>query len=455
MTPHPPYPQQNPMARKEKNFFQSNAFLVKITLIGILTLLLLIPISMVESLIRERQRLSLSSRDQITERWSKEQTVAAVVLSLPFHTTEQIQNTAGQSIIHQEEKHIELLPDELNIKGEIRTTPLRRGIYEANVYRSVLTIEGRFRLSSEQAQRLNELAADGTNARLSLGISDLRGLEKQVELQWGDSRPEFIPNTENGILSGLSAAIDASALFEPDKTVPFLITLELKGSNALFFAPLGGKTTLHLDSDCPTPSFTGNFLPSDRQVRPDGFSGTWNILGMNRPYPQLLDINGKERAVEQSCFGVELLMPVAQYQMSMRSIKYAVLIVLLTFVAMLFAETITRRNLNPFQYLLVGLALVLFYSLLIALSEHLSFGLSYLCAAAMTIALLLWYAYAILRDKKAAWGIGLLLSALYFYIFVLLQMETWALLAGSMGLFAILGGVMFLSQKINTAKQRE
>ena len=455
MTPHPPYPQQNPMARKEKNFFQSNAFLLKITLIGILTLLLLIPISMVESLIRERQRLSSSSRDQITERWSKEQTVAAVVLSLPFHSTEQIQNTAGQSIIRQEEKHIELLPDELNIKGEIRTTPLRRGIYEANVYRSVLTIEGRFRLSPEQAQRLNELAVDGTNARLSLGISDLRGLEKQVELQWGDSRPEFIPNTENGILSGLSAAIDASALFEPDKTVPFLITLELKGSNALFFAPLGGKTTLHLDSDCPTPSFTGNFLPSDRQVRPDGFSGTWNILGMNRPYPQLLDINGKERAVEQSCFGVELLMPVAQYQMSMRSIKYAVLIVLLTFVAMLFAETITRRNLNPFQYLLVGLALVLFYSLLIALSEHLSFGLAYLCAAAMTIALLLWYAYAILRDKKAAWGIGLLLSALYFYIFVLLQMETWALLAGSMGLFAILGGVMFLSQKINTAKQRE
>ena len=102
----------------------------------------------------------------------------------------------------------------------------------------------------------------------------------------------------------------------------------------------------------------------------------------------------------------------------------------------------------------MGLALVLFYSLLIALCEHLSFGLSYALAACMTLALLAWYTYAILREKKAAWGIGVLLAGLYFYIFVLLQMETWALLAGSLGLFVILGGVMFLSQKINTIKDR-
>lgn len=443
-----------PTQENRKSFFQRNVFLVKAALIGILTLLLLIPLSMVEGLVHERQSLSLASRHDITERWSEEQTVVGPAITFICRENEETDVQGEKNVRHVVKKRIELLPEDLKIKADVGTTALRRGIYEVTVYRSKLILEGSFRLSQEQRQQLARTCPDTTDCRLSLGLSDLRGLEKQVGLQWDGRRADFVPNNENGLLSGLSTPIDPGALLGADRPVPFRIELELKGSNALYFIPLGGTTSVSIESDCPTPSFTGNFLPSARQVRDDGFSGEWNILGMNRPYPQLLEMEARESAIEQSRFGVELLMPVAQYQMSIRAIKYGALIILLTFVAMLFAETLFRGRLNPLQYLLVGLALVLFYSLLIALCEHLSFGLSYALAACMTLALLAWYTYAILREKKAAWGIGVLLAGLYFYIFVLLQMETWALLAGSLGLFVILGGVMFLSQKINTIKDR-
>ena len=176
---------------------------------------------------------------------------------------------------------------------------------------------------------------------------------------------------------------------------------------------------------------------------------------MNRNYPQILENIGRNEAVQQSAFGVELLVPVAQYQMAVRAVKYAALIILLTFVVVLFAEIVLRRRLGPLPYLLTGLALVLFYSLLVALSEHIGFALSYLTASAMTTGLLLFYMRSVLGRGSAAWGVAGMLMLLYAYIYILMQMETYALLAGSLGLFAILAGVMFLSQKVGIDKLKE
>lgn len=250
----------------------------------------------------------------------------------------------------------------------------------------------------------------------------------------------------------MAAAVDATPLLQADTTVRFRIEMELKGSDALYFAPIGRTTSIRIESDCPTPSFTGNFLPSHREVRSDGFSAQWDVIGMNRNYPQVFDFTAAEARVQDSVFGVELLVPVAQYQMTERAVKYAILILLLTFVVVLFAETLLRKPLGIFHYLLVGLALILFYSLLIALSEHLRFGWSYAIASVMIVGMLFLYTYALLREKKAALGVGGMLAGLYLYIYILLQMETYALLAGSLGLFVILAGVMFVSQKINRPK---
>ena len=233
------------------------------------------------------------------------------------------------------------------------------------------------------------------------------------------------------------------------------------------FAPLGKTTRIQLTSNCKTPSFTGAFLPSEREVSNDGFSSQWEILEFNRNYSQIIkgthrQINTPDgytildsglryasEAIAQSSFGVNLLFPVDQYQKSMRSAKYAFLIIILTFVVSFFVEIFQKKNIHPVQYLLIGLALCLFYTLLVSTSEHIGFTPAYIISALMTTSLITFYMIGILKIKKTAFTIGGLLACLYAYIFFLIQLETYALLVGSIGLFVILAIIMYFSQKIN------
>ena len=215
------------------------------------------------------------------------------------------------------------------------------------------------------------------------------------------------------------------------------------------FTPLGKTTLVSLKSNCSTPSFTGAFLPENREVAENGFSATWKILNLNRNYPQVFTGENWSIDLNDSTFGVNLLLPVDQYQKSIRSIKYAFLIIILTFVICFFVEVLQKKNINPFQYLLIGLALCLFYTLLVSISEHLNFTLSYVIATTMTIGLLTFYLSGILKIKKTAITIGGMLLLLYTYIFILIQMEIYALLVGSIGLFIILAIIMYCSLKIN------
>ena len=447
-----PYPPASGRPEK-KSFFHRFALLLKLLLIGFLLLILLIPLSMVESLIRERESAADAARTEIAEKWSLAQQIVGPVLSVPCLSVSETADAQGVKTV----RYTNILPESLKIEGRVNTQTLSRGIYEAVMYRSSLRLSGEFRLSEEEAARLAEYQADFSKARLSIGITDLRGLEKLAELQWDGQKAGFSPGTgdDTGLSSVLSTGVDAAALSKNDGSIAFSTDLSLKGSESLYFIPVGKMTSVHLSSDCATPSFSGNFLPSQREVSQEGFQSTWNVIGMNRNYPQILENIGRNEAVQQSAFGVELLVPVAQYQMTTRAVKYAVLIILLTFVVVLFAEIVLRRRLGPLPYLLTGLALVLFYSLLVALSEHIGFALSYLTASAMTTGLLLFYMRSVLGRGSAAWGVAGMLMLLYAYVYILMQMETFALLAGSLGLFAILAGVMFLSQKVGADKLKE
>ena len=234
-----------------------------------------------------------------------------------------------------------------------------------------------------------------------------------------------------------------------EEKIPFGINLRIKGSESAMFTPLGKTTFVSLKSNCSTPSFTGAFLPENREVAENGFSATWKILNLNRNYPQVFIGENWSIDLNDSTFGVNLLLPVDQYQKSIRSIKYAFLIIILTFVICFFVEVLQKKNINPFQYLLIGLALCLFYTLLVSISEHLNFTLSYVIATTMTIGLLTFYLSGILKIKKTAITIGGMLLLLYTYIFILIQMEIYALLVGSIGLFIILAIIMYCSLKIN------
>ena len=195
-------------------------------------------------------------------------------------------------------------------------------------------------------------------------------------------------------------------------------------------------------------SFGGSFLPTERDVRSDGFDAEWRVLAINRSFPQVLS-KDSWHMVDDNTVGVELRRPVEQYQQNERAVKYAFLIVLLTFAVVFFVEVRREQPIHPVQYMLIGIAVMLFYTLLLSFSEHLSFLVAYLIASAMTATMLGCYLGSIMKTWRVGMLIGGMLAVLYAFIYVLLQIESYALLVGSVGLFAVLAVAMAASRKIN------
>jgi inner membrane protein len=251
---------------------------------------------------------------------------------------------------------------------------------------------------------------------------------------------------------------DISSLLN-EGSLNYEISLKLRGSNSLNYLPTGNTTTVKMTSDCSTPSFCGNFLPTERNVTNDGFKAEWKVLAINRSFSQIvsgskwnsMNIDSHHLYGDDSgddIFGVELRLPVEQYQQNERAVKYAYLIVLLTFAIVFFVELRHERRIHPVQYLLVGIAIMLFYTLLLSFSEHLSFLVAYIIATVMTVTLLACYLGSIMHSRKVGLLIGSVLTVCYTFIYILLQIESYALLVGSIGLFAVLAIAMIASRKV-------
>ena len=429
---------------KEKKFI-NNKLALKILFIGFLIVLLLIPIGMIENLITERSDTASKAMNEVEEKWSRSQQVTGPFLIIPYQVTYE----NDKKMVERDIRYLYILPESLQINGNVKTEELKRGLYDIIVYHTPLNFTGKFSFASLSEENISAQDMLLSEARLVIGITDLHGITQQVQGSWNKRNLAFNPGVNNVLTSsGISSPVQLS-LEELSEDISFSISMNIKGSESITFAPLGKTTHVKLESDCITPSFCGAFLPEKREVAESGFSADWTVLHLNRNYPQIFRDRTWSESIQNSIFGVNLLLPVDQYQKSMRSVKYAFLIIILSFVVCFFTEIMHRRNINPIQYLLIGLALCLFYTLLIAISEHLNFSLSYALASLMTIALLTLYLGGILKIWKTAITIGALLSLLYIYIFILIQMEIYALLVGSIGLFIILAIIMYCSQKIN------
>ena len=418
-----------------QGFMQRNALSVKIILIGVLILILLIPLAMIRGLISERSETASEATTEVQNKGSSSQLVTGPFISIPCYENYEetyYENGATKIRVKKVKNYIHILPELLDITGNVETEELSRGLYD---FETTILPE--------------DIALQ--HATLNLGISDLRGISEQITVDWGKETLQFNPGLPSDFIlsSGVSSVLPQHQKLQAGDSIEFSIQLQLKGSESIQFSPFGKTTQIHLTSNCTTPSFTGAFLPENREITNSGFTADWKVLNLNRNYPQVFTSNQYHNEEELSSFGVNLLLPVQQYQQSMRSVKYASLIIILTFVISFFVEVMQKKNIHPFQYLLIGLGLCLFYTLLIAISEHLGFNLAYLISAIMTIILLTLYMRGILKIRKTAFTIGGLLALLYLYIFVLIQMETYALLAGSLGLFIILAVIMYYSQKIN------
>jgi inner membrane protein len=284
-------------------------------------------------------------------------------------------------------------------------------------------------------------------AEFVIGIDDLRGIEQQVVLNWNNEKVSFNPGVSSSdiVESGINALIP---LNPNDSTAyNFSLNLDLKGSQTLYFTPVGKVTDITLSSEWPDPSFNGAFLPDTRDVNDKGFSANWNVLHLNRNYPQIWKNNSF--SIAESSFGIDLLLPVDNYQKSYRSIQYAILFIGFTFLVFFFIEVLNKVFIHPIQYILVGVALVVFYTLLLSISEHLEYNLAFAVSAFATLLLIAGYVRAILKSGKLTLLISGILTVLYSFIFVIIQLQDYALLIGSIGIFLILGLVMYFSRKID------
>ncbi len=418
---------------------------LRIITIAILILFLLIPVSMIESLIRERSNLRESVVSEVSNAWSQNQTLTGPILSIPY--IDHFETNEGNLI--ERTGYAYFLPDFLTIAGEVSPEVRYRNIYEVVVYTTKLKVEGTFSrpdLSAFDIKSENILWED---AAITVGLTDLRGINEKVTMNLGNQNYIFGPGTATNdvVEAGITTPIDLTSEISSNSSLTFNFAVSLNGSQSLYFTPLGQETNVTLHSTWADPSFDGAFLPDERMVSSNGFSASWKVLHLNRNYPQ--SWLGRQQNVTTSSFGVRLLVPVDAYQKSTRSAKYAIMFILLTFVTFFFVEVMNSKRIHPIQYIMIGFALSIFYVLLLSISEHLNFNIAFILSSAAITLMITLYSIALFKNKRLTLLTALLLLLMYGFIYTVLQLQDYALLIGSLGLFFVLASFMFLSRKID------
>ncbi len=433
-----------------KNYFENvtNSIKQSVTLklisIFILMMLLMIPMSFITSLINERESLKQQAITEVSNKWANQQHVYGPILTIPLQKEVTVDDKV--TIIHSQ-AHI--LPSHLSINGKVVPRSLNRGIYEVVVYDSELTFQGRFDDLSKYLTDLDGYKAFPEAAFLTINISDLRGIKEKIVLKWNDQIKDVIPGSTIPSIISSGITIKDIKPSADNQVSAFSFDLKLQGSQYLGFIPLGKETNVQLTSDWKDPSFSGSFLPRNRTVDEKGFSADWKVLELNRNYPQFWIGDSNSQTILESAFGVDLLLPTNDYQKSMRSAKYALLAISLTFLTFFLVEIFNKSRVHPFQYILIGLALTLFYVLLISISEHSSFNVAYLVSSIAIITMIGLYARTILGNLKQALVLVLILCFTYTFVFITLQLQDYALLIGSIGLTLILAFTMYITRKVN------
>jgi len=441
------------------NNWARKSIVIKLITIGILILILLIPSSMLTSLIYERQTIRNGAISEVSSKWGEEQTLGGPVVSVPYVYV-QVNDKGAKEYLTA---FAHFLPDELKITGKIVPEKRYRGIYVVVLYNVILEIEGSFNGFNCQAIGMQKDQLQFENAFLSIGISDMKGIRENIHCAVNDSVFDFGP----GIPTHDIFASGASMPLNVDKTGPFKFKfrLNLNGSSDLLFAPFGKETYVSLSSTWQDPEFFGSFLPNERKVNSSGFSASWKVLQLNRNYPQqgkgdFIKTSGQPVNTEYgyngnnntAFFGVRLLLPVDEYQKTTRSAKYDIMFIFITFLVFFFSEVLKKKSIHPIQYLLVGFAITLFYILLLAFSEHVLFNWAYLWASLIIILLVSFYSKSVFRSLSMAGLVTGILAILYIFFYSLLQLQDYALLMGSLGLLLILAVIMYLTRNIDWYK---
>ena len=426
---------------------------VKLIFISFLILLLLIPSVLIQDLVRERSDRQNQTIKEVSDQYSGEQLIQGPVLVIPYKKQVKETDNSGKEITKEVTNNLFLLPNELDYKANVSPDVLHRGIFEVVVYNSTVKVSGNFTKADLNSLSITADQLMPEKAKLLFSISDLKGLKTNPQLkiagQVATAEPAF---GDSLFANGLQVAVNLTGI--ADKTIPFEFNLDLKGSEELSFLHLGKTTDVTVKGNWGNPSFDGRYLPDTRNIdaKSNTFNARWRMLYYNRPFPQqwVDNLNVlKTKKADDATFGVKLRLPVDQYQKTTRSSKYAILIIMLTFISLFLTEMISKHRIHVFNYVLIGAAMIVYYTLLLSFSEQIGFTFAYLIASAATVILVTAFLKSLIKSSKSTGLFALILSLFYAFIYVIIQLEDLALLVGSIALFLIIATLMYFSRKIN------
>lgn len=413
-----------------------------IIIIGLIVLLL-IPIFMIQNLIDERSELQQQVQADIAKSSSDEQQVIGPFIHAQYLETVTVDGKTSEQLMN-----MTLLPESLNVSSNLATFEKYRGIYKALLYRSQNQFEGRFKtsalavLADKKIKRLN----------LILAISDIRGIGQGSHINVNERSYELLPGTQlDQLPQGIRVELDYETI-RKSEVLPYQIGLNLQGMRQLSFAPVGKNSSLTMQADWPHPSFVGDYLPIESSISAQDFSASWQTnyfaTNLKELFNQCLFRN-ECTLFKQRNMGVNLVDSVNHYLKNYRASNYAILVIVLIFASFFLLEVLRDEPIHPVQYGFVGLALAVFYLLLISLSEHLGFNIAYLLSALASAILLSVYVAGMLKNSKHG---GLFLCGvlfIYSLLYGLLSAEDYALLMGSVLVFVVLSLIMLLTRRVN------
>jgi inner membrane protein len=433
-------------------------------IVVLLTLGLLIPLVFVTGLVHERSSMHQSAIRDIAEHWGETQQVRGPVLVIPFirKYVSYTEKENGQKIATEtmQREYRILLPVSVDFAADVVPQTRARGIYEYVVYTSQITVAGTFQVPGNAAEFGEGVQRiEWADAWFAAGIADLKAIASIGALVWdGKSAAPYQPGTGLGnvLHSGFHAPVPLDPAKDAGARRDFSFSAAIRGSGGSYFTPVGESTRITLTAAWAHPKFSGAILPKEHTI--DGkagrFSAAWDIPHLSRAYPQASNASPQNWERELSgladfTVGVELFEPVSLYTQVERAVKYAILFIGLTFVALLSFELVSRKRLHFMQYCLVGIAMVLFYLVLLSLAEHTGFLEAFLAASAVSVAMNGLYMAAALRSPAQGGILAVLLVSLYAILYAILQIEEYALLVGTALLVVVVGVLMFLTRNIS------
>lgn len=433
----------------------------RLAVISLLALSMLIPLSLVDGIVSERGERYREVLADIAANWGQEQTLVGPILVVPYSEKvvveevvagiDGVRRNTSKTVLRQ--RTAQFLPDDLAIDATLENAFRSRGIFRSLVYQADVSIDARF-----SAPRLDGLSESIENvhwdrAWVAIGLGDTRSISDIADFTWNEQTRELASGTR---LDALPVGIHATLPeLEQNSAARLSFTLSINGTGAFRFAPTGRETRATVRSPWPHPSFQGSALPDERRIDESGFEAYWKIPHLARSYPQRWSSVDSGVDVYGFITGVSLFEPVSLYSQIDRSVKYGVLFVALTFLTLVVFEMGIGTTLHFIQYALVGVALCLFYLILLSLSEHISFLLAYLLAASAMIVMIAFYTAALLQNYRRSGFVALLLAGLYALLYSLLQLEDYALLLGTAFLVLIVLVLMRLTRNLHRTVERD